>query len=317
MPRFFWAELGAGATVPDSAQFVTKFSRVYRAAFIGSKSPIINGKHAIWSGRRMIYGGAGVNWLGGWGSPALVARDGTIHLVFSEEGPTIVYMRIARDVRHVTEFGGGLGGISPTLAFGPASALYLAYIAPVRDTPKLNANSVFFRRSPDDGATWEPPVLVSRSGTREAHLVRMAVTPSGAIHLTWLKNLSGGYRDEVVWHTLSTDEGRTWSTPRELRVAGSIPQESAVAADSIGGVHAVFIFTGHGGPRLYYVRWHGMTASTPCVLDSGYNVLDPAMATDERGQVQVIWNRLLHAGHGAVREMAMHATFTPPAASGK
>jgi hypothetical protein len=182
----------------------------------------------------------------------------------------------------------------------------------MRGTRDFNSNSVFFRRSTDGGTTWQTPVLVSRSGRTEAHNVKIAVTSAGRIHLVWLKNKSGGPRPEVVWANHSDDRGHSWSTPQELAVPDALPYQLAVAADSAGGVHAVFIFMSHDGrdARLYYARWEGKQWTAPCALDPDYDAIDPTIAADGKGRLYVVWDRLQPSGAGARRSVAVYATLT-------
>ena len=114
------------------------------------------------------------------------------------------------------------------------------------------------------------------------------------MHLLWLKNLSGGHIREVVWHSISVDDGRTWSKPGQIAAPGGNPYGLQVAVDSAGALHVVFVST-NDKPHdfLYYVRWDRGDWSTPCVVDPDFPVAYaiPAIAADEDGRVHLVWNR--------------------------
>lgn len=316
--HLLWAEPSEGMELRDTSRHQPRLTRIYHAEYWGSASQVfIEGRPLLWSTARLIYEASAIQWEGGRGSRAVIDRDGTLHLVFylwgNRQGS--VYLRDnPRGVREVIEFI-RFPGMYPELGFGPAGEAYLAFINPNETSFERDANSVFVRRSTDGGRTWEAPVLVSLSGQQQAHNVRMAVTPAGQVHLLWLKNRSGGFTPEVIWHSLSDDGGRTWNDPVELVVPGARPPFGAlsVAADSTGGVHAVALFehteSRHG--RVYYAHWNRQGWSEFCPLEPDYEGFDPVLATDHRGRLHVAWTRVSRPTGKSARMTAMHMTFTP------
>jgi hypothetical protein len=279
---------------------------------------VVKGERLSWSTPRVIFEAYRIEWLGmGGRNPLpLIDRSGTIHIMFSVfDRQELVYLRepTRSHVRHVTEFLAPRAGFYGSLALEPHGELYMTYISGFSDDAQEDVNSVFFRRSTNEGLTWEEPVLVSRSGREEAHGVQMAVMPEGPIHLVWRKNKSGGWVTEVVWYSRSDDGGHTWSQPGEWTVPGASPTAVRVAADSAGGAHAIAVFQGRSSriSQLFYSHWNGDAWSSLCALGGGQDAYDPDLITDARGRVHLVWSRVMDAGQPSARGIAMHSVLVP------
>ncbi|HET7551324.1 MAG TPA: hypothetical protein VFK04_08535 [Gemmatimonadaceae bacterium] len=114
---------------------------------------------------------------------------------------------------------------------------FLGFIAPAPvERFGSDRNSVFLQTSSDGGATWLPPVLVSRSGHAAAYELKTLVAPDGVVHLIWEQE-HGGSR--VFRHVQSSDDGQTWSVPDDLE-----PPPSAyfiqAAVDACGTLHLIW-----------------------------------------------------------------------------
>ncbi len=145
----------------------------------------------------------------------------------------------------------------PAIAADPASgAVYVAYLP--RDTGDSN---VFLATSLDGGDSWSTmKVNDDLAGPlNDQWMTAIAVGPGGTVHLTWLD-----HRDDPtgaaarVYHSFSTDQGRTWSANQPLSSAaftgkggyhqsgsGTIGDYMALAA-SPAAVHAFWADTRDG-----------------------------------------------------------------------
>lgn len=187
------------------------------------------------------------------------------------------------------------GAVYSAVTIGTDRDIYISYIAP--DTTALpDANSVFLIRSQEDGLTWSPPLLISRSGANQAFEVRALGTPDSAIHLVWAQNLSGGMRTEVIRHVFSPDSNhQLWSVPRDLDVEDGFFRLQALT-DRCGTMHVVYsTWAPHNRSsdpddyinELWYAR-RDTAWTTPTRLFSHLNSLQPALASNTTGDTLIL-----------------------------
>lgn len=294
--HLFWGE----PLTPDPSdghESDARAARIFHSAEFTEGDYTIDGQSVNWSVPQVGYQAERVAWEGQRSAAAGVAPDGAIHMAFPTFGSgRLVHVRYdPPEVLQTTSFRDS--GFYPGLAWLPNGDLVMSFIAPDRSASS-DANSVFVRRSGDWGRTWDEPVLVSRSGRREAHGLKMAVDGRGRIHLLWRKNLTGGRVTQAIWHSLSDDGGRTWSPPVELPVPGAEgtrrTTELAVAPTAAGDVHAFYGLLVDGQTRFHHREWSEDAGwSEPCLFDGGNPAFELAAASDGGGSLHVIWNRVL------------------------
>jgi hypothetical protein len=136
------------------------------------------------------------------------------------------------------------------------------------------AQSVFFMRSDDGGATWKPRQEISKAGTKAS----IDVEPSGRVHLVWEEN-SGSAVD--VLHSSSDDHGASFSPPVKVSDrqsgcgAGTMyGSYEAVAVDDLGAVHAFWCDLRGGDADIYFAR-------TPRTINVARLEVSPATATTD------------------------------------
>ena len=245
-------------------------------------------RDGAWSAPEQIYRDSIlVRWANG-AVAALTDAAGRLHVMFSAGAgrhSRIVYLRRDsagwRRLRMNSE-AGAISGAYPTLTISPQGRLVvgfidtaLAYKERRKDAQgrfefkrDYDNNSVLATTSDDNGQTWTKPLVVSRSYRHPAVQPQLVQTGK-TTHLLWLKALREGVTStEVVWHSRSTDGGRTWAEPLEVGTSlkGGFIGHAGVVADSCGNLHMVFrradAFGGRN-PRLYYARYDGAAWSEP------------------------------------------------------
>jgi hypothetical protein len=136
------------------------------------------------------------------------------------------------------------------------------------------AQSVFFMRSDDGGATWKPRQEISKAGTKAS----IDVEPSGRVHLLWEENSAGGVD---VLHASSDDHGASFGQPvrasdRQSGCGAGTMYGSyeAVAADDFGAVYALWCDLRGGDADIYFAR-------TPRTINVARLEVSPASATTD------------------------------------
>jgi hypothetical protein len=112
-------------------------------------------------------------------------------------------------------------------------------------------------------------------------------------------------RDEAVYYTSSTDDGKTLTTPRLLNdshTAATVGRErgAKLAIGRNGLVHVVWL--GPMGKRVFYTHdTHGGRFMQPQnLLPQGSDADGPSVAADDRGRVYVVWLRRVEGPDGRV-----------------
>lgn len=248
-------------------------------------------RRAAWTRPHVILSARSVLWLD---AALLRTRDGrTLFVVVSAQGvvnepPGLFVLRWTDNTWTAHRIDGTRGAIHPSLAEDDRGRLHLGFIMPVYDTIP-DANSVFYSRSMNSGATWTMPQLISRSGTRYASEVSLVASRTGGLHLIWAQNLTGGPVPQVIRHVGSFDGGVTWSAPRDLRVNPGFTSLRAVS-DSCGRVHVVFQ-DWNDGPDRVHLGYAGFDRSWGAVaLPFGKLIaVDPRLVRLDDGTVSLFF----------------------------
>jgi Neuraminidase (sialidase) len=117
------------------------------------------------------------------------------------------------------------------------------------------SNDIYFRRSVDEGATWEPEVRLDTDVAGAAHSYAPRIVCQGArVHVVW-QDLRNGSAD--VYYRGSSDYGVTW-TPAEIRLdtdaAGSATSEAYDLAADGTLVCVAWSDTRNGSTDIYFRR---------------------------------------------------------------
>jgi hypothetical protein len=251
-PHVLWAE--PGLTQADRIDTMNVRLRSVWAASLGA-----NG----WTTPTRVVSADAITWFESGLSPVVATPDGALHFVVpanrADSTGTLLHLRLTPNGWAATDITLPMPAAYSVLARRDADLL-LAYVSPVRG-PDGDLNSLWFTRSTDNGLTWKPPVLVSRSGRRGASEPMIAAADE-SVHLVWGQNLSGGLAAEVLRHAESRDSGRSWGPPADLPVQGFLMAHGAVA-DSSRNVHVLFSAFGDSGLVLQRARWCGTSWSAP------------------------------------------------------
>jgi hypothetical protein len=244
------------------------------------------------------------SWL-----PRLVVADGAVYALWQEiifsggsHGGEAMFARSTDGGRSFDEpinlsnskAGDGKGRLtaerwdngSLDLALGPDGAIYTAWTE--------YEGKLWFRRSTDGGASFEPSVHVGGNAKIPARGPALAVAPDGTIYLVCTIGEDPGADLRLA---RSTDGGATFEEARVVRPSDGHADGPGLAIDDEGTLHLVY-GEGPRGPfgphRVVYTRSTdgGESFSRLRVLSQkGMSASFPAIEVDDGGDLHIVWER--------------------------
>ena len=124
-----------------------------------------------------------------------------------------------------------------------------------------NSSQVNHMRSPDGGATFNAPTVVTPTGTNTNPVI--AIGPTGRINIVWIAGVSWGWGRP--YFSFSTD-GTTFSPQRKIDDSPSgVQTDPSVCVDNRENVHAVWTDSRNSFWDIWYSRFPsvGMVVSNP------------------------------------------------------
>lgn len=271
---------------PDSARFKDrdeKYTSIYHTSY----------KNGRWSDPHIIYEAESLEWEPPLTSNFFVDEKGTFHILFTSDetdstGTYTGFVHLYKDEsgwdRNFWNGKRAWGCGYLDLAIDKGQTLYMTCIGPDYDTPN-DRNSVFFSYSEDYGENWAEPVLVSRSGQKEAHFSRILIDNEKNLHLLWSKSLDPGFLTETIWHAISTDGGTTWSEPIDLELDFPV-LEYRVVSDTENRFHLLYSTMDEENQtyRTYYKMWNGhkwLPEETPLFPEDNIAIASELLVTKD------------------------------------
>jgi hypothetical protein len=182
-------------------------------------------------------------------------------------GPTQVFLlRTKKGVKfkapkNITPHNGG--AFVPRIAVDSAENLNIVW----GDT--FIGKRVVYTRSTDMGGSFSELIDISRS-TGSAFEPEIALDPQNSIHIVWEDDASGS---KAIMYTRSTDDGASFSTPRQLSQGSGNALESYIAIDANGRIYVSWSQETNGTVQAFFTRStnQGATFSTPVNLSNAAN----------------------------------------------
>lgn len=217
-----------------------------------------------WSQPRLIFEGA-VEMVAQKPPAFFVDEHEVLHLQFDN-----MLSREETDVTYLRHDGKSWVDRSPTVEHAVYSTLerdeddrlYLVYTAPVMDGPQ---GRLFIKWSYDGGETWSESHAIHADQVENANRPRLHIdASSGTLHLLWGQQMGRSVFQAHVFHSTSSDGGRTWTEPAQVGASeeGGF-RHLRTALDPCGGLHAAYHTMNHDEKRgmVHYTQWQDGTWS--------------------------------------------------------
>jgi Tol biopolymer transport system component len=243
------------------------------------------------------------------GSVKLLADDsGTIHAVWVGE-TTLHYSQKRTGAAWSTpeSIPGTISTWSePGIAIGKTGILKLVYVG--IGSSGVGYGDAYFTERSIDGVWTSPRNISSTYGPDDQF--RMAMDPSGGVHVLWNASDTSGMQD--IFYAAENDDG-SWLPAVNLSEYDSHVGDAGMVVDSHGVIHVVWNADG-----IYYRSraGNGSWSSKRLIASAGYGGV--SLFADERDRVHLAWgdsiSSQLHYALGANGSWSSPVNVTPPTA---
>ncbi len=121
------------------------------------------------------------------------------------------------------------------MAVDTGGEIYVVWLDNISGT---NSKETFFNHSPDFGATWGNPMLLSYNPV-EFRYPDVEVGEPGCVYAVWVEQ-KGDNNIYTVSFRHSDDDGNTWTAPVSLAENSSNSMQAVIAADTAGNVNLYY-----------------------------------------------------------------------------
>ncbi len=157
------------------------------------------------------------------------------------------------------------------------------------DNRDNNNNKIYFSRSTNGGAVWDPNVIVHDTSTASHFFSAIAVSPSGELYVCWEDDREQ-LDERRVYCSKSTNEGTTWG--RNVPVSQMTCHWGMISSICVAQDGRVFVAWGGSDGKPYLSRsTDGGQSFGPNyrIADSVTLVATPSIGVDDSGQVYITY----------------------------
>lgn len=186
--------------------------------------------------------------LGRSEDPSIVTADGYVHLGWNDNRSGSMQTWYCRSTDNGVTWGAEqqitTGLVSTYCPILNAAGSTLSFACAARATAGASPFEIYFRTSPDDGATWSTTQQLSHTGGLYPVIARDAEN----IHVMWWN------QNAPMAYVHSTDNGTTWDTTDIQLVSATGKPAAAFVVVSGNVVHTIWCDSRSGLQSIYYKR---------------------------------------------------------------
>jgi len=184
-------------------------------------------------------------------SPALaVDSSGDLHVAWYDDTPgnTEIYYKKSTDSGVTWSANKRLSSTANNSDFPDIVADTSGNLYVVWDDKTPGNFEIYFRTSPDAGATWSASKRITwTSGPSWSPTI--SVDPYGNLHLAWYDYTPG---NSEIYYRKSNDRGTNWTPAERLTLTSSETWSPAICIDSSGNIYLVWNDNTPGNFEIYY-----------------------------------------------------------------
>jgi BNR repeat-like domain len=203
---------------------------------------------ATWTSAQRLTWDAGDCWF----PDIAVASSGHLHVVWEDWTPAPPEIYYKKSVNGGTTWTSaqGISGTSgesylPAIAVDSSDHLHVVW---EDNTP--GSWEIYYTKSTDGGAAWTPARRITWTSGRSGWPA-IAAYSSGHLHVAWEDNTPGNWE---IYYRKSADGGATWTSTQRITWTAGVSTRPAVAVDSAGHVHVVWMDETPGNYEIYYKK---------------------------------------------------------------
>jgi V8-like Glu-specific endopeptidase len=196
--------------------------------------------------------GQRLTWTSGGSHYPAIAVDpaGVIHVVWEDDTPgnREIYFKKSGD-------GGAAWTTAKRLTWSsgqsglPAEAIDSSgHIHGFWEDSTPGNNEIYYKKSTDGGVSWTAVKRISLT-SGDSQYPDSAVDLSGHIHVVWEDLTPENWE---IYYNKSKDGGATWTAKERLSWTGGDSRHPAIAPDSFGNLHVVWLDSTPGNSEIYY-----------------------------------------------------------------
>jgi hypothetical protein len=260
-----------------------------------------------------------------WGSNILLSNNSTpssfpclavsltaLHVVWSDPrtGDMEIYYKRSTN--------GGLNWESdvrltndPAVSTNASVAVSGAVVHVVWSDERTGTPQIFYKRSTDDGVTWESDVQLTNNPGFSSSYPCISVSDS-TVHVVWYDNRDGNYE---IYYERSSDAGTSWGAEQRLTQNSALSYNPSVSA-SDSNVSILWVDNRDGNRELYYkhsrdsgLSWSDDTRLTNDPFDSYF-----ASVSELGSVVNVAWVDTRDGNAEIYFKQNPNVNYPPPAA---
>ncbi len=158
----------------------------------------------------------------------------------------------------------------PGVSSYPSVAVSGTYVHVVWSDDRSGTPQIFYKRSSDEGVTWEPDVQLTNNPGFSSSFPCISASDS-VVHVVWYDNRDGNFE---IYYKRSSDAGTNWGVEKRFTQNPAVSYNPSISASDSNAV-IIWVDTRDGNREIYYknskdggINWSQEARLTYDVFDS-------------------------------------------------